>query len=248
MTITSLLFYLVMRRIWKWKRLVALPLLGLFLVVDLSFFSVNLTKIAHGGWIPVLIALSILTIMLTWKKGRQTLAAYMARSVVTMDQFFQRIEKECPIRVNGTAVFMTLNRDVAPSVLLHSYEHNRVLHQTVILLSIITEHVPEIPLSERVRVTDLSHGFIKIVARYGYMESADVQEILSIAEGAGLKREPSSLSFYLGRETFVLSDRRKLSNLWKRLFMLLSRNARSASEYFNLPPDSVIEIGTQITL
>ena len=225
----------------------SLALLILFLTVDLAFFGSNLMKILHGGWIPVVIAIIILTIMTTWKRGRLTLARVMAEAATAMDSFFDKIKKDNPHRVKGTAVFMTLTKDIAPSVLLHHYKHNRVLHEKVILLSISTEHLPEVPSFERVRVTDLELGFVKVVARYGYMETPNVEEILKRAEGTGLVIDYQRMSYYLGRESFVTTGDSGMAKWRKALFIFLSRNARPATEYFNLPPDKVIEIGSQVT-
>lgn len=248
MTITSVLFYQVAIRIWKWGWVPAALLLAVFLSFDLAFLLANITKLVHGGWIPVLIAVSVLIVMTTWKRGRVILGEHMARLAMPLDKFFVKLAKEKPSRVKGTAVFMTLNKDIAPSVLLHHYKHNQVLHEQVILLSIITEHEPEVWSSERVRVTDMEHGFVKIVARYGYMESPSVDEILARCEGCGLRIDRTKLSYYLGRESFVTSGYGGMARWRKRLFAFLSRNARPATEYFRLPPDQVIEIGSQIQL
>jgi KUP system potassium uptake protein len=248
MVITSMLFYLVARRIWEWSVAKAGSIVVLFLIMDLAFFLANATKIAHGGWIPVTIALLILAIMSTWKRGRQVLADSVARNAVTLDQFFSRVDADQPHRVRGTAVFMTLSTDVAPSVLLHHYTHNHILHERVILLSIQSTHRPEVSAIERCRVTDLSHGFVKIVARYGFMETPDVNEILDLASGTGLKMKREDLSFYLGRETFVTTGASGMPLWRKKLFVLLSRNSRTAAEYFNLPPDRVIELGSQVLI
>lgn len=248
MAITSLLFYMVARRIWKWPLWAALPWLAVFLSVDLVFFGANLVKVASGGWIPILIALGTLAIMTTWKRGRQTLATEMTEAAISLDEFLKRIEKEKPARVPGTAVFMTINRDIAPSVLLHHYKHNQVLHERVLLLSILTEHEPSVPGLERVRTTDLTQGFIQVIARYGYMETPSVSEILTRCQACGTAINPEQVSFYLGRETFVPGGRSGMSAWRKRLFQILSKNARTATEFFNLPPDQVIEIGTQIRI
>ncbi len=248
MVITSLLFYQVTRRSWRWRKAPALLLLLLFLAVDISFFSANAVKLLSGGWIPVLIAVTLLIAMMTWKQGRLAVSQQLQSKATPLGEFMKRIEMENPHRVEGTAVFMTLNQDVAPSVLLHHYTHNRSLHQRVLLLSILTEHQPSVPATERVRVTDLDHGFVKVVARYGYMESPDVPEILTACEGSGLVLDQRKVSFYLGRESFSLTGTSRMAHWRKKLFVFLSRNARSASEYFKLSPDQVIEIGSQIRL
>lgn len=248
MVITSIMYFLVARKFWGWRLIQSGSLLLLFLSVDLSFFLANITKLWHGGWIPILIGLVILTIMTTWKRGRDVLAEAMSRKAIPLSQFFDRIERENPHRVRGTAVFMTLTRDIAPAVLLHHYSHNQTLHEKIILLSIVNEHRPEVESNERVRVTDFPHGFVKVVARYGYMETPDILEILSRCESAGLRIDYAHLSYYLGRESFVTSGYSGMPRWRKAIFIFLSRNARSATEFFRLPPDRVIEIGSQIQI
>lgn len=248
MTITSLLFFLVARQIWNWKLPYALLITSLFLIVDLSFLGANIIKIFHGGWVPILVAFFFLALMTTWKQGRTVLAQRMKSTAVPLDEFFHKIQNEGTKRVPGTAIFMTLTKDIAPSVLLHHYKHNQTLHEQVILLSVITEHEPEVKSTERVRTTDLELGFVKVIARYGYMESPDIQEILSLSESAGLRINHHRISYFLGRETFVTTGKSGMAHWRKRLFIIMSRNARSAAEYFNLPADDVIEIGSQIKI
>jgi len=248
MTISSILFFNVARRIWGWNFFIAVPLLLLFLTVDVSFFTANLTKVIYGGWIPILIGFAFLAVMKTWKKGRVTLSEKMNEMAIPLDDFIASVEAAHPPRVKGTGVFMAINRDIAPSVLLHHFKHNQVLHEKVILLTILTEHVPVVPVNNKVRVTDLRLGFIKVIARYGYMESPDVNGVLILCQSSGLRADIDHVSFYLGRESFVASGLSAMSYWEKRLFIILSRNARSATDYFNLPADQVIEIGTQIRI
>jgi KUP system potassium uptake protein len=248
MTITSMLFFFVTRRVWNWSPVFGFAFLLVFLSIDLAFFASNLTKLLHGGWIPVGIAFCVLAIMTTWKRGRLTLAQIMSASAIPLDDFFKRIRQDQVHRVPGTAVFLALSKDIAPSVLLHHYRHNRVLHEKVILLSIMTEHEPEVSCFERVRVTDLEQGFVKVVARYGYMESPDVEEILTRSESAGLRVDYENISYYLGRESFSTTGNSGMAKWRKKLFIFLSRNARPATEFFNLPANRVIEIGSQVQI
>ncbi|MCC7441588.1 MAG: potassium transporter Kup, partial [Bdellovibrionales bacterium] len=246
MAVTSVLFGWVAIRVWGWKIWTVFPLVALFLAVDLAYLGANSVKILDGGWIPVLIALAFLAVMTTWKRGREVLARRMAELSGPLDAFFAQIERDRPPRVKGTAVFMTLSRDIAPASLLHHYRHNKALHERVILLSISTEHRPEVQNSDRIRLTDLPHGFVKAVAKYGYLETPDVTELLLIAGRAGLKVEQGQVSFFLGRETFVSGGKSGMAGWRRALFMYLSRNARPATEFFGLPPDQVVELGAQI--
>ena len=248
MTITSILFFLVTKKIWKWNPVASFALLFLFLSFDLAFLSSNLTKLIHGGFIPVLIALFILAIMTTWKKGRISLGLAMAAVAVPLSEFLKKIGQGNVHRVKGTAVFMTLSKDIAPSVLLHHFKHNQVMHEQVILLSIMTEHDPEIPHDQRFEVTKLEQGFFKVVAHYGYMETPNVVDILSRAKSEDLQFDFSTISYYLGRESFVMTGDSGMAGWRKKLFVFLSRNARPATEFFNLPPDRVIEIGSQVRI
>jgi KUP system potassium uptake protein len=248
MAITSALFYVVARRIWNWSTMRAGLLVGAFLIIDLAFFGANTIKLLEGGWVPVLIAATIFAVMTTWKRGREALGKILSDKSIPLQDFIDELVQKKTVRVPGTAVFMTLSRNVAPSVLQHHLRHNRSLHERVILLSIITEHSPEVPALQRVRVTELSHGFFKVTARYGYMETPDVSEILIFAMGAGLPIELEKLSFYLGRESILPNGTTRMAHWRKRLFILFSKNARPATEYFRLPPDQVIEVGAQISI
>ena len=205
-------------------------------------------KVMHGGWFPLLIGAILFTLMTTWKKGRNTLGQAMEKLAMPLSEFFARIAHDKPYRVKGTAVFLTLTKNIAPSVLLHHYRHNQTLHERVILLSIVTEHEPEMRNIDPVRVTDLEQGFVKVVARYGYMETPDISEILRRCESAGLSVDYEHLSYFLGRETFVTTGETPMAYWRKRLFVIMSRNDRPATEFFKLPPDKVIEIGSQIRL
>jgi KUP system potassium uptake protein len=248
MVTTTLLFYLVATSLWKWKAILVVPMTIVFLGTDLAFFSANLSKIAHGGWVPISIGCVALVLMTTWKRGRELLGKSMLEIAQPLDQFFVEVARTKPPRVNGTAVFMTLTRNIAPSVLLHHFRHNQVLHEKVLLMSVITKNEPEIDPLERVRVTELTQGFYKVVACYGYTETPDMSDILGRCESAGITIDHTKLSFYLGRETFLTSGTSRMWHWRKKLFVIMSKNARTATEFFRIPPDRVIEIGSQIRI
>ncbi|MBU6376000.1 MAG: potassium transporter Kup, partial [Bdellovibrionales bacterium] len=248
MVITSVLFFFVAIKLWNWSKIQAGVLVSFFLALDLAFFGANIVKLKDGGWVPALIAASIFALMSTWKRGREALASILSEQAIPLQDFIDDVVQKKVARVKGTAVFMTLSRNVAPSVLLHHLKHNRSLHERVILLSVMTEHTPDVSANQKVRVTELSHGFFKVTARYGYMESPDVSEILIFAMGAGLPIEIEKLSFYLGRESILPNGKTPMSSWRKKLFILFSRNSRPATEYFRIPPDQVIEIGAQISI
>jgi KUP system potassium uptake protein len=253
MSITTLLFHRVMRDRWGWSRLRSWPLTVLFLAVDLSFFSANLVKVGDGGWFPIVVAIAVYTLMSTWKKGRTELAVQIQRASLPLDLLIQDIERRRPTRVPGTAVFMTSAQGTAPPVLLHHLKHNKVLHERVVLASIVTEEVPRVSRRERLTVRALGAGFYQVVGRYGFMQSPDVPRLLrSLPEGAipgpAFEKSEQETTYYLGRETLLPTGPAKLAGWRKRLFIVMSRNAQQASAFFKLPPNRVVEMGAQLQL
>ena len=248
MGITSVLFYRVARSRLGYSRFKAGSLIALFLVIDLAFFLSNLPKFMEGGWVPIAIAVGVFTLMTTWKRGRAALGQVMQEATLPLDLFIGDVEGQKPVRVSGTAVFMTSNPDGAPPVLLHHFKHNKVLHQRVVLLSVATEHVPEVPIAERVEVKDVGHGFYQVRARFGFMQTPSVRDIFDRCAEAGLSINEADTSFYLGRETLLTTGKSGLAPWRKKLFAILSRNARTATAFFGLPPNRVVEMGTQIEL
>jgi KUP system potassium uptake protein len=249
MTITSVIYFVVVRRTWKWPLGRAALVVGTFLAFDLPFLAANALKFFHGGWLPIVAALGLFVVMTTWKTGRALLARNIAERMLPLDAFLASVETEQPHRVPGTAVFMTSNPNGTPIVLLHHWKHNQVLHRTVLLCSITSEKVPEVPESERVTLRPLGHGFHQIVARYGFMQTPNVPRALEMAlTGAGMPWQPGSTSYYLGRETLLPTGHSRIRKWRKSLFAFISRNARSATDYFCIPPDRVVELGMQIDL
>jgi KUP system potassium uptake protein len=248
MAITSMLFFFACKDIWRWPLWRAGSLLALFLAFDLGFFFACSTKIAHGGWFPLAVAGGVFTVMVTWKKGRTLLAQRIAADSLPMDIFLADIEGTRPHRVPGTAVFLSSTRRGTPNVLLHHFKHNKVLHQTVVILSITTDAIPEVPDLDKVRVKAFGQGFWGVTAHYGFKESPDVMDILRRCKTQGLPINEADTSFYLGRETLRSVKGRGMAEWRKVLFRFLSRNARSASDFFALPPNRVVEIGAQIEL
>ncbi len=252
MAITTVLFVVVAARRWNWPRWQALSLASAFLVVDLAFLSANALKILHGGWVPLAIAIVLFTLMTTWKHGRAILRERLTEITMPLDTFLTSVGHSTIPRVPGTAVFMTSDSGGAPVVLLHHLKHNKVLHEKMILLSVMTAGVPEVKNDDRLTVERLEHGFVRVVAHFGFMESPDVKEVMELLRRVGVRSKPLDTSYYLGREQLIPMrkawKRGGLSmNMWrKRLFAVMSRNGRSAAEFFQLPPNRVVEIGTQI--
>jgi KUP system potassium uptake protein len=262
MTITSVLFAVVARNRWKWSLWRVGALTTVFLVVDVAFVGANLLKVPHGGWFPLVVAAVVYAMMSTWQSGRARLSAIVRDNTLPMDLFLKDIARSKPHRVRGTAVFLTSDLSGAPPVLLHHLKHNQVLHQKVMLLSIVTEEIPQVDADERVDCRELDEGFYQVTAHYGFMETPDVPGILrSLAERNGDGAKPvatrlTSTTFYLGRETLIASAGRdgaasrpstpRMARWRKKLFILMTRNAQSATAFFGLPPNRVVELGAQI--
>ena len=256
MTLTTILYSAVARTRWHWSVAKVLSLGGLFLVVDVAFFASNLTKIPHGGWFPLTVAALVYTLMSTWKRGRRRLSQIMQNVQLPMDLFLADFGTKAH-RVPGTAVFMTRYPGGAPPVLLHHVKHNKVLHEQVVMMSVKTEEVPYVPEDERIEFQDLGQKFYAVTARYGFMESPDVPEVLKGLQARGITIRPLETTYYLGRETLIPTRRKpgappdKLPPLpmWrKRIFVVLNRNAQSAMTFFNIPANRVVEMGAQIQI
>jgi KUP system potassium uptake protein len=206
-------------------------------------------KFFTGGWLPVAIAVAVFTVMTTWKRGRAILARDIRSRMLPTDLFLKDLEQNPPHRVPGTAVFMSSTPHDIPIVLLHHWKHNQVLHDTVVLLSVMSENVPQVPTAERVQMERLSGGFYRVTAHYGFMQTPNVPAVLARAHRLfGLPFTPERTSYYLGREVLLPTGRSNMNAWRKRLFWFISRNARSATQYFGIPPDRVVELGMQIAL
>ena len=246
MAITSMMFGVVARSRWNWPLPRVIALTAAFLIIDLSFFSANVVKIEHGGWVPLMLALGIYTLMSTWKRGRQQLGMIQEGNAMPIDTFLTSISRNPPARVKGTAVFMTSSPEGVPVVLLHHLKHNKMLHETVILLSVQTRGIPEVGRDQIVQFKPLGQGFYRVVANYGFMQSPNIPDVLAVVAAQGVSIPPMDTSYYLGRERLVLTGQTRMSRWRKALFAIMSRNARSATEFFQIPPNRVIELGAQI--
>jgi KUP system potassium uptake protein len=248
MIITTLLFHRVTRDLWGWPVWRTRLLTGVFLLVDVAFFSANALKITQGGWFPIVVALGVFALMSTWKAGRWIVHQTLREGSLPLDLFIADIGRRDLARVPGTAVFLTSDASGAPPVLLHHLKHNKVLHQRVLLLSIHTRDIPAVPLVERLEIRELGEGFLAVIAHYGFMETPDIQALFELLKSRGIELKMVETSFYLGRETLLATGKAKLARWRKKLFILMSRNAQSATAYFGLPPNRVVELGAQIQL
>lgn len=248
MIITSLLYFLVLTYDRKWSLWKVIPLIGIFLAVDVAFFTGNLFKIADGGWFPLFVAAIIAIAMTTWKKGRDELYRKLIGARFPLDMFLSELPRSRMPRVTGTAVFMTLSPEGTPPTLLHHIKHNHVLHEKVVLLSIISKDTPTVPAGDRIKLTDLGQGFYRVEAFYGFMQKPNVPQIMKIVAQYGLVTEPMTTTFYLGRETLLTGGSSKMMRWRKAIFAFMSRNAGNPTSYFGIPANRVVELGTQIEL
>ena len=248
MVITTILFYVVARRIWGWSLLPTAALALFFGIIDLAFFGANIIKVAQGGWFPLLLAALVFVVMTTWKKGRRILNERIQTEARPLEEFLEEMERRPPTRVPGTAIFMNGNASRTPPALLHNLEHNKVLHERVLFLTVKTKQVPFVAPEERVEVEPLGNGFHRLKVFYGFMEDPDIPKVLENLRMPGFAYVPQDTTYFLGRETIIASKRPGMA-LWReKIFSIISHNATSATAYFCIPPDRVVEMGEQIEI
>ncbi|MEO6528566.1 MAG: potassium transporter Kup [Gemmatimonadaceae bacterium] len=248
MAITTLLFAFVARSRWNWPLWRVIALAEFFFVIDFAFLGANALKIASGGWVPLVIAVGVLTLMTTWKRGREALNAVMHSASLPIELLLAELTRRPPPRVSGTAVFLTSDTEGAPVVLLHHLKHNKSLHEQVVLLSVTPTDVPYVEDAERVQLAEMGQGFYRVFVRTGFMETPNVPQILELCRALGLITRPMETSYYLGREQLLPIGKSKMARWRKKLFILMSRNAQSAAHFFGLPSNRVVELGAQIEL
>jgi KUP system potassium uptake protein len=247
MIITSLLLFFVARERWGWGWLRATSLLLFLLTMDLGFVLSCWAKLRSGGWVPLALAGVVFSVMVTWHRGRTILGEKVAATTLPLSMFVADIESSKPFRVPGTAVFLAFTRRGTPTVLLHHFKHNKVLHEQVVILSVTTDAVPWVRDEHKVKLRNLGLGLWAVTAHYGFMESPDVTDILRRCRTRGLETNEADTSFYLGRETLIPKPGGGGMAFWrKHLFRFLSRNARPATDFFAIPHNRVVEIGMQI--
>ena len=248
MLVDGLLAFLVIRLVWKWSLWGTALLMVPFILIDIAFFGANLLKVPQGGWVPMLIGGSLMLLMLTWRKGARILSQKTRRMEMPLDELIPMLAKNPPHRVPGTAVFLTANPDSAPTALLHSLKHYKVLHENNAILTIVTENIPRVAPQERVEMQHIGDNFMRVVLHFGFMETPNIPKALAIARKLGWTFDIMSTSFFLSRRV-VRPDARSGMPIWQdKLFIFLAQNADDASSYFQLPTDRVVEIGTQVTV
>jgi KUP system potassium uptake protein len=248
MVVTAIMAFIVIWKYWRWPVWGAAALMAPFLLIDLVFLGANLLKVFQGGWVPLMIGAMMMTLMLTWVKGARILAAKTRRLETPIDDLIDALEKRQPHKVAGTAVFLTADPEAAPTALLHSLKHYKVLHDQNVVLTLVTDSTPRVAPAERVTLTPLGKIFTRVIVRFGFMETPNIPKALGLARKQGLTFDIMSTSFFLSRRA-VRPDTKSGMPVWQdRLFIILAKNADDASSYFGLPTDRVVEIGTQITV
>ena len=248
MVITVLLLYVVMTERWKWPKPAAMSIMALFLIIDLAFFGANALKVLQGGWVALAVALVIFILMTTWKTGRRLVAERLTARAVSLDDFMATVEVVRPVRVPGTAVFMTAQPTGTPPALAHNLRYNKVLHEHVIVLTVATGQVPHVPVPERLSVQPLGQSMFNVRVQYGFMEDPNVPEALLQAREQGLHLDLDDTTYFLGRETIIVSRSQGMAVWREKLFVLMARNAVRATAFFRLPPERVVELGVQVEM
>jgi len=248
MVITSALTFEAMRRLWKWPIIVAIPLAVIFLFFDLAFFGANSLKILNGGWVPLALGLAIYAVMTTWSWGRKLLLKKIQEETEPIEHFINEVMSVRVVSTPGTAIYMSSNPSGTPPALVKNMKHNRVLHKQIVVLSIIFTKVPHMNLEESITIENPTDGFYRVMAPYGFMDNANIQQVIDILNKKGLQIKLEKTTFFLGRELLVVKDKSGLLRFRKKLFVLLSRNSQRVTEFFNIPNDRVFEVGSQIEM
>jgi KUP system potassium uptake protein len=248
MLIDTCLLAVLLFTVWRWKPIYALPLLAILFVVDVAYFAANLTKVPDGGWFPLLVGLVVFTLLTTWAKGRQLMLTRMREASMPVEIFVKSAANSAT-RVAGTAVFMTTSAEGVPHALLHNLKHNKVLHERVMLVTVRIEDVPYVEEDRHFELSNLGSGFYRLIIRFGFMQESDVPAALARVEQCGPSFKMMDTSFFLARQTLLTNAKVPGMALWReKLFSWMLRNAESAMEFFKLPPNRVVELGSQVEI
>ena len=248
MLVTSLLTFFVIRFGWKYNLFMCIAATSFFLAIDISLFSSNALKFFNGGWFPIVLGLFIFTVMLTWRRGRELVFDNLKKHAIPLEEFLESLFVSAPIRVAGTAVFLRGEADGVPHALLHNLSHNKVLHERVIFLTLHNREVPWVPIADRIKVTDLGNACYQIDVSYGFKNEPDIPNVLALCEAYGLTFEPMETSYFISRQTIVSTPGSGMAKWREGLFVTMSRNARDAADYYQIPSNRVIEVGAQVEI
>jgi KUP system potassium uptake protein len=248
MLITTCLALVVQRRLWGWARPTVVLVGLMFITIDLSLFSANAIKIEEGGWFPLVLGMCVFVIMSTWRKGRELVIRELKQSGLALEPFIESVTSHPPVRVPGTAIFLTANVNAVPSALLHNLKHNKVLHERNILMTVETLDTPLAEYGERTEITALGHEFYRVVIRFGFSEDPNIPLSLERCEAKGLGFEMMDTTFFISRETVISTDRRGMPMWRDKLFAFLNRNGVPATAFFHIPGNRMIELGTRVEI
>ena len=250
MTVTTVLTFFVIRFGWGYPLALCIVATAFFLVIDVTFFSSALLKFMHGGWFPLILGLGMFTLMMTWRRGREILFDRLRAASVPLEAFLKSLFLEPPHRIPGTAIFLTAAPEAVPHALLHNLNHNKVLHEQVVFLTVEIRDVPWVPFEERVKIQRLGHGCWRVHVRFGFMNRPDVSRALEVCESLGLELDPMQTSFFLSREKIVpvRTNGKGMATWREHLFAAMARNAGNVTDYFNIPTNRVIELGTRVEI
>jgi len=248
MVITTILLSIVAIERWKWPRPAVICGALIFLAVDLSLFGANLVKVLQGGWLPLVIGVLLFTLMTTWKTGRKLVAERLTARAFPLEDFMSAVSCDPPTRVSGTAVFMTAQPRGTPPALAHNLRYNKILHEHVIVLTVRTSHTPYVAPDQQIEVQSLGLGVYNVRVQYGFMQDPDVPSALLAARARGVEFDPDDLTYFLGRETIIVTRRPGMAAWREKLFVVMARNAVRATAFFHLPPERVVELGVQVEM
>jgi KUP system potassium uptake protein len=248
MVITTLLAAVVFKEIWRWSKLKTSLLITLFLVIDLAFFGANILKVPDGGWVPLVIGVIIFVLMLTWKNGRILVYSRLKSESMAIEPFIEAVGAHPPPRVPGVAVFMTPNPEGVPHAMLHNLKHNKVLHEKVMILTVKFLDVPHTNTQERVTVEAMLHEFYRVTVCYGFKDEPDLPRDLILCASRGLNVDPMDTSFFIGKEILIPTEKTGMAIWRKKIFVGLFRTAETITNQFKLPPNRVVELGSQLKI
>jgi KUP system potassium uptake protein len=248
MVVTAMMAIVVIWKVWRWPLFAALGLILPFLFIDFTFLAANLLKIVEGGWMPLALGALVMALMYTWRRGSRLLFEKTRKQEIPLEGLVHKLEKKPPVRVPGTAVFLTSDPASAPTALLHSLKHYKALHEKNVILTIETADTPRVNIAERVRIEPVGETFSRVVLRFGFMEQPNVPKALAVARKLGWQFDIMSTSFFLSRRTLKPAQHSGMPRWQDRLFIGLTRSANDATDYFQIPTGRVVEVGTQVTV
>jgi KUP system potassium uptake protein len=246
MVITTILIYVVMRNLWGWSRILSASIAGFFFVIDFTFLAANLIKIHDGGWFPILVGITVFTLMIIWQQGRRRVRQQLAEKLPALEVFIKEIPEMTPLRVPGTAIYMSSYRDLTPPALMYNLKHNRVIHDVLVLLTIEIEEVPFVSPMKRIEVRDFGKDIFQVIVRYGFKDSLDLRRAFKLCQTQGLEVDIDHVIFFLGRERSGSSRKEGLTGIRQAIFSFMLNSSQDASKYFGIKPEQIIELGFQV--